>query len=252
MVFGICAEALPRQIFFLIDESEFFGKGSKVVISLLDAFFKLHGLGEIEANLHADNCTGQNKNNYVIWYLMWRVMNGLHKKITLSFMVPGHTKFAPDRYFGLLKIKYRRSHVDCLHDLINCVAECTINRNTVPQIYGQHFGLKNNQFEYRDWNKYLSKYFKPLNGLLQYNYFAFDNENPGTIYFKKNPNDTFESHYLLKDKYFEFPVPLEYPPDEKPDRLTQERKFYLYNEIRPFVRDPAKRDITCPKPTQIT
>ncbi len=38
-IFGVCAEALPRQVFFLIDESEFFGKGSKMVISLLDAFF---------------------------------------------------------------------------------------------------------------------------------------------------------------------------------------------------------------------
>ena len=53
-------------------------------------------MGEVDAYLHADDCTGQNKNNAMIHYLAWRVMCGLHKNITLSFLVVGHTKFAPD------------------------------------------------------------------------------------------------------------------------------------------------------------
>ncbi len=46
--------------------------------------------------LHADNCVGQNKNNYVLSYLLW---SGRHTQITLSFLVVGHTKFAPDWSF---------------------------------------------------------------------------------------------------------------------------------------------------------
>ena len=30
----------------------------------------------------------------------------------LSFMIPGHTKFSPDRSFGMIKRKYRRTKVD--------------------------------------------------------------------------------------------------------------------------------------------
>ena len=104
-VFGVCAEAMSRQVLFFTDESETQGKGSVAVLSMLDAFFRLHGLGECAAPLHADNCVGQHKNNDVMWYLMWRVMNGLHDKITITFMPPGHTKFSPDSSFGLFKIK---------------------------------------------------------------------------------------------------------------------------------------------------
>ncbi|MCP4104021.1 MAG: hypothetical protein GY749_00550, partial [Desulfobacteraceae bacterium] len=197
-IFGICAEALSRQVFFLIDESESSGKGSRTVISLLDAYFRLHGIGEEEASLHADNCTGQNKNNYVIWYLMWRVMNGLHKRITLSFMIPGHTKFAPDRYFGLFKIKYRRSTIDCLHDLVMCVNNCS-SEQTVAQVYGRHLGLKRNAFEYSKWDEYLSSYFKSPDGILKYNCFSFDHEEPGVVRFSVNPDDKPDSVNIFTD-----------------------------------------------------
>ena len=99
-LFGICNEALPRQVNFLIEESCDTGKGTNNLISKLHYFFGNHGMGEVDAYLHADNCTGQNKNNAMIHYLAWRVMSGLHKNITLSFLVVGHTKFAPDWCFG--------------------------------------------------------------------------------------------------------------------------------------------------------
>ena len=139
-IFGVCAEAISRQVLFLADESEVFGKGSNAVISMLDAFFRLHGLGENEAKLHADNCVGQNKNKYLMWYLMWRVMNGLHDRITISFMPPVHTKFSPDSYFGLFKIRYRKSTIDCLEDLVTCAQKTSKKGTVVPQVYGKHLG----------------------------------------------------------------------------------------------------------------
>ena len=44
-------------------------------------------------------------------------MTNKNKEISLSFLIAGHTKFAPDRGFGLLKRKYRKMKVDCLTDL---------------------------------------------------------------------------------------------------------------------------------------
>ena len=79
------------------------GKGANAVVSMLHHFFEAHGLGEKDVHLHADNCGGQNKNNIMVGYLLWRVLTGLHNNITLSFMVAGHTKFSPDWCFGLLK-----------------------------------------------------------------------------------------------------------------------------------------------------
>ena len=38
------------------------GKGGNCVISLLHHHFSHYGLGEADLVLHADNCSGQNKN----------------------------------------------------------------------------------------------------------------------------------------------------------------------------------------------
>ena len=75
-VFGVNCEAIPRQVNFLTDESGEAGRGANAVISRLHFFFEEHGLGEKSVHLHADNCTGQNKNNSMMDYLMWRVMTG--------------------------------------------------------------------------------------------------------------------------------------------------------------------------------
>lgn len=124
-IFGVCAEGFPKQVNFLVDESMLIGKGANAVISFLDHFFANYGIGEKIVNLHCDNCSGQNKNNYLIWYLLWRVMCGLHDRIELHFLVAGHTKFAPDWCFGLLKQRYRKSVVSCLDDLVQVVTSST-------------------------------------------------------------------------------------------------------------------------------
>ena len=42
---------------------------------------------------------------------------GLHSKITLSFMIPGHTRCLVDGCFGLLKQKFRRNDCYTLNQL---------------------------------------------------------------------------------------------------------------------------------------
>ena len=65
-IFGVACEGIPRQINFLSDEAGDCGKGANIVISQLHYFFEHHGMGEMEVFLHADNCTGQNKNNTML------------------------------------------------------------------------------------------------------------------------------------------------------------------------------------------
>ena len=87
-------------------------------------YLSVYGLGEKAlVHIHADNCSGQNKNSARLHYLLWRVMTTKHKDITLSFLIAGHTKFAPDRGFGLLKRKYRKVKVDSLSDLQKMVED---------------------------------------------------------------------------------------------------------------------------------
>ena len=87
------------QVCYLIAEAENPGKGADCVISMIDHYFTLHGCQEKDVKLHADNCVGQNKNNALIHYLLWRTMTGRHRSAELSFMLVGHTKLSPDRFF---------------------------------------------------------------------------------------------------------------------------------------------------------
>ena len=157
------------QINYLIDEGQVIQKGSELVINLLDHFFSNWGMGEDHAELHADNCTGQNKNNFVIWYLLWRVMTGRHKSITYSFMISGHTKFLPDGGFGLIKQKYRRTPVSCLQDVATMVdASSTMN---TAQLMGHEDGEV--IVTQRAWNAYLSTIFKTLPNMTSRYHFRY-------------------------------------------------------------------------------
>ena len=111
--FGVHGEGISRQHKYLIDASVSIGKGSNTVISLLHYYITTLGVGERQVSLHADSCAGQNKNNYVLFYLLWRVFTGLQKTIQLYLIIAGHTKFAVNWEFGLVKRSFDipRSHV---------------------------------------------------------------------------------------------------------------------------------------------
>ena len=246
-VFGVCCEPLSRQVFFLIDEAQQAGKGAVVVVSLVHAFFHLHGLGERCVTLQADNCVGQNKNTTMMWYLAWRVITGQHDRIQLNFMLPGHTKFRPDSYFGLFKKHYRRQdRIDDMEDLADCVRQCGQNVTCVPQLY--------QDWKYYDWNAYLGQWFGPLVGIGRCYAFEFDREHPGVMIMKAMPSDTNPIQVtmlragvtlqVIRDAYQSQKM----PPTIEPNGLSLQQSLYLYEKVREYVLDPTKRDSVCPKP----
>lgn len=53
-------------------------KPERVGTPFLCHFLAVHGLGEKWVHLHCDNCSGQNKNRFLMFYLMYWVLYGLH------------------------------------------------------------------------------------------------------------------------------------------------------------------------------
>ena len=245
-VFGVCCEPLCHQVFFLIDEAEQAGKGAVVVVSLVHAFFHLHGLGERRVTLQADNCVGQNKNTTMMWYLAWRVITGQHDTIQPNFMLPGHTKFRPDSYFGLFK-KYYQCRYD-MDDLADCVRQCGQDVTCVPQRY--------QDWHYYDWNAFLGQWFSPLAGLGRCYTFRFDCKHPGVMKMKTLPSDAnptevtmLRGGVTIKDIQEAYMYQSQVmPPVITPSGLSLTRSLYLYERVREYIRDPQKRDKVCPKP----
>ena len=124
-ILGICCEGSRVQTNYLIDEAESIGKGSNAIISYLHHYLEVHGIGEKYLQLQADNCVGQNKNNPLMQYLIWRCMTGRHSSCSIYFMIVGHTRFSPDQYFGLIKRKYRKTRVSSITQLSEVVTQST-------------------------------------------------------------------------------------------------------------------------------
>ena len=178
-IFGVCREGIPRHVNHLIDESHCSSKGSNAVISYLHCYFENYWLGEKDVHLHCDNCSGQNKNRYVLANLMWRVLTGRHKSISLNFLITGHTKFAPDWCFGLLKQKFRKEPVSSLKEMEATVCCSTLQDVNVPHLVVDEGGTV--FVPKYDWQAFLVPFSKPVKGIKQYHHFSFSHQAMGVV-----------------------------------------------------------------------
>ena len=245
-LFGVCCEAIPRQINYLIDEAMDVGKGSNAIVSMLHHFFETHGLGEVHVHLHADNCVGQNKNNTMIQYLCWRVLCGLHSTVTLSFMVVGHTKFSPDWCFGLLKQRYRRSRVGCLDDVVKVVEE-SATCNTA-QLVGTQDGQT--VVTTYDGAAMLGRHLRKIKGVKKFRHFRFDSSTPGVVHVRHEAEGVETTLDLGLDPDWA-PSSRVLPHVLPPSGLSFERRTYLHEKIREFVPEEL-RDVVCRRPEHTT
>jgi hypothetical protein len=163
-IFGVACEGVTQQVNYLIDEGMCSSKGSNAVISYLHHFFENYALGETDVHLHCDNCSGQNKNKFLVWYFLWRTLHGLHRTVTVNFMITGHTKFAPDQCFGLVKQEFRRTEVSSLQEMATCVTRSSpVQGVNIPQLVGDEAG--NIFVPLYNWQGFLAPFFKPLDGI---------------------------------------------------------------------------------------
>lgn len=244
-IFGIMCEAIPQQVNYLIDEASDVGKGANTTISYVHHFFEYHGLGETSVHLHADNCSGQIKNNYFVWYLAWRTILQLHISVRYSFLIAGHTKFAPDRCFGIIKKLYKQNCISSIYEFANMVESSSTGVNKA-QLVGTHDGTV--IVPVYDWCSYLEQYFKRLPNIKSYHHFRFTKDEPGRVYFKESDLSPKQSLMLLKNPAI-LPPAARFPAKVNPTGLSQDRKRYLFREIRQFCK-PGTEELVAPAPQE--
>ena len=242
-LFGICCDSNRKQTNYLIDEDNSIGyngastHGPNSVISMLDHYLTKHSLGERKCHFHCDNCVGQNKNNYVLGYLVWHVIKGKHKEITLSFMRVGHTRCLVDGHFGIFKKLYRQSEIDTLIQMAEVVNRSSTNN--AAQLY---------DWRWREWDVFVPKYFRKLPGITKYQHFQVRDTDLGSVYVRESWNSAWKRIKVLKRGITVTQIKRAHIPAILPPAgLTLERKKYLHEQIRPFVSEQYQ-DVTCPEP----
>ena len=175
-------------------------------------------------------------------YLAWRVLAGLHKSITISFLIVGHTKFAPDWAFGLLKQRFRKTRVDCLDDLVR-VVEGSAEVNHAQLVATQAGEVMVPTY---DWAGFFEVPFKQtaLRGIKSYHHFKFDAVHPGVVEVLEGADEMSKKLNLLTDPTWR-PLFHDLPPIITPAGLSDERVAYLHDNSGVLSRGSARLGMSC-------
>ncbi|XP_046553950.1 uncharacterized protein LOC124263377 [Haliotis rubra] len=244
-LFGIAVEPLRKFVLYIIPEAAHCGKGSNVVISLLHHFYTNFSVGETDSLCHADNCCGQNKNNFMMQYCLWRTATGQNQSFQISFMPVGHTKFWPDLLFGLFKKRWRREQASSVADVQRIARECCPG-NVFPVAVGDEAG--HTFVPIYDWqSKFKAHGFHKIPEIKKFHHFFFTNQSPGIVSCKTSLNSDSVRFTVGEVSTLDKSL----PNIIHPVGLSYARKLYLYNSIRQYVPDDSK-DTLCPLPCAVT
>ena len=159
-------------------------------------------------------------------YLAWRVLVGLHHSITISFMIVGHTKFAPDWCFGLFKRMFWRTVVGCL-DIVSVVAR-SAEVNHAQLVAKQNGKVLVPTY---NWSQALQPHFKQtaFRGIKKYHHFRFDSRKLGKVYVKTYSDEPEKETELLEVGIFSREIPYS-------RFILREKIFLNFADLSQFVK----------------
>lgn len=118
-VFGIVDHREEKGTIYLFDE-RIGPKNTDHTISLLMRYWEtvscVHPWIQRLA-IFLDNATSTNKNKFLFAWAMELVSRGVISHVHISFMIAGHTKFAPDRLFATIGSAYKVADVFTIDEL---------------------------------------------------------------------------------------------------------------------------------------
>ena len=97
-------------------------------------------------------------------------------------MIPGHTRFGPDWFFGMVKRKYRRTRVSSMEQIAQVVENSTTEGQNKPFIVGKDTP----PLIYYDWHTFFTSFFVSIPQITSYHHFRFDAKHPQVVFFMNN------------------------------------------------------------------
>ena len=148
-IFGIHAEGISKQVNYLVDECfvrQRGERGDQLPPSLPDELqLRRASFAAERGQLRR---TEQN----------WRVASGLNASASIAFLHAGHTKFAPDWCFGLLKRLFHCTKVSCMADIVEVVRKSSQTGVNLSQLVGDDDG--NVIVPTYDWKAFLGQAYR--------------------------------------------------------------------------------------------
>ena len=118
-IFGIVDHSQGSSTIYLFDE-RIGPKNTDHTISLVTKYWRQFHTANPwvkRVAIYLDNATSTNKNKYLFSWAMEMVSSREAEHIHISFMIAGHTKFAPDRLFSTTGCAYKTVDVFSIEDL---------------------------------------------------------------------------------------------------------------------------------------
>jgi hypothetical protein len=247
-LFSLRDDGAQTQFNYLYDEGEG-GKGANSVISLLFHFLchRTHEAAAIVVHLHADNCSGQNKNNLVMQFFVLLASLGVLRHVEMKFLIKGHTHCSVDGGHGLIKKAWRT------HDVFTLEQAADVVEATSP-IEGQHHAIIVTAQDFFDWEALLSPYFRKLPKILSFQQFEMDAKRPGSLRYRQHQTDHWQELCVFKKGIEQLPgewtslaAIRQHLTSLPAPGIPLKKQHMLYDKVRKYV-PPAYRDRLCPFP----
>lgn len=202
--------------------------------------------------LVCDNCNGQNKNRMVLRYIVYLVETLKFEKVTLIFLIAGHTKNPCDRLFNLLKYGYRKRNIFDVDSLV-----AILNENSF--VSAERF----DKMKFRDWDTFFDSYYaKPSQKVNKWHIFEVNSTLPGRkdprtiMTYRRSAREGVESAWQQYKKRNSIPQVdrdsvlgdiVDYPITLKPPGIRSIKKNELFTKYRKMVPEQYRNsDIYLP------
>jgi hypothetical protein len=227
-IFGVVDDIHRHNSIFLMPEGHCgSGKDANTILSILYWYLlQPHadsGCGTLI--LHGDNCAGQLKNRYLVWFCAWLLTQPAFQhihNIHVLYNLPGHTKFSPDRAFAAVKRELRQV------SLFSPAAVLATIR-TMPGFSCHCMS----SIQTYDWRRYLSTQFhKSITHITLTTHWHFARSELGCVTSREYATDTNQNSDLGRVANCDDVMLSEFLLQAEP--LTQERRDELATSLRGY------------------
>lgn len=147
--------------------------------------------------IHCDNCAGQNKNRFLLWFCSWLTETKMFQDVELDFLVAGHTKNECDGAFGCIKKRLRRTNVRDPESM----------RNLVDESSSSAVSVRASEISWIKWKEYLGKHYMipakfKITAYHQFKFIRGPNTKKGELYARcLSTSDEWRVFSLLKKEF---------------------------------------------------